>query len=913
MNKRRFFLRLLNVRPSEWKVVTKLFWLQFFMGTGIAFFFTASFSHFLEKFSASQLAWVMIISSPLLFITGWVFNKFEHRMHLIRVGTVVIILMSTSILFFQLSSNRIEDDWYYYLMFAWYYVLYLASNLCFWSITSTLFDVRQSKRLFAVISGGDIPAKFIGYTIAYFFVKTLGALSMLWPAFLFMLGSLPFLYYLSKLDVIHHHEHHTDHNVQFIQGKGLKAFIKRYTLNTLIRRLAVLTFIISAALAIINYAFYTEIKEGRHNDKELSSFIILFMAGSQFIALLVKIIFTGRIVTSIGIKRSLLVTPLILITLLTIIISAIYIGGESNLVFYTFGIAAIAIEVLRTAITNPVFLTVMQPLNPNARSKAHAIVKGIMDPFAFLFAGILLVLINLKTGNELLVICFILAGLTLSWLLSVFLVNMSYHDTLLKTISSRFFSQDEFKLSDEEIQQQILKKIKTGKEIEIINILQMLNSHISDASKEIIFKLLDHPSYNIRKATLLLIQNRNIKGAENKLKWLTDHDENKEIQYLAAQSLCKEQNEHHHQKHYLHHHDPTIRIAAITGMLKSNNKENRQRAEELIGHLIRSDRINDKQMAITILSEVKDSYCHPHYTDLFTADRDIRIHAFKAIGSAATNLLLEGLMKFFRQHPLHVAAALHAAGEKSITVILENILHTNDPSYKEKLIITLGKIGGNKAQSTLLDLLEMYPADSGIIAKALHRSHYKATEITEIKLEEISFAYINYAIELLYMQKQLQEESEKYAVINSSLNIELAEIRTIIICLFGCLYDHEKAFKIKQGLEMKKKENVANAMELLEMTVKKELAIPFNLLYEPGDIEQRYNSLKSFLPANKIDQDENIFSKILTERPILYNAWTKASTMYISKKTNTEIDPSLINKFSHSENLLLKETALYAQ
>jgi len=207
----------------------------------------------------------------------------------------------------------------------------------------------------------------------------------------------------------------------------------------------------------------------------------------------------------------------------------------------------------------------------------------------------------------------------------------------------------------------------------------------------------------------------------------------------------------------------------------------------------------------------------------------------------------------------------------------------------------------------------MYPADSGVIAKALQRSRYKATPRTEKKLEEITLAHINYAVELLYMQKQIQTQDGKYAVINGSLNIELTEIRNILICLFGCLYDHEKAFKIRQGLEMRKKENVANAMEVLEMTVKKEFAMPFNLVYEPGDIEQRYNSLRNFLAVDQIEQVENIFSKILDEKPILYNAWTKASTMYISKKTKTGIDVSLINKFTHSENLLLKETALYAQ
>ncbi|HWN88079.1 MAG TPA: hypothetical protein VNM35_03415 [Chitinophagaceae bacterium] len=911
MNRRPFLLKLLNVRPSEWKVVSQLFWLQFFMGTGIAFFFTASFSHFLEKFSASQVAWVMIVSSPLLFFTGWVFNKFEHRMHLTRVGTIVIILMAISILILQLSSNWIKDDWFYYLTFAWYYVLYLASNLCFWSITSTLFDVRESKRLFAVISGGDVPAKFIGYTMAYFFVTAIGPLNMLWPAFAFMLGALPFLYQLSKSGVVHHHHHHHADHVEFIQGKGFKVFVKRFTLNTLIRRLAVLTFIISASLAIINYAFYTEVKE--QHDKDLSTFIIQFMAASQIIALLVKIILTGRIVTSIGIKKSLLITPLVLLGLLIIIISAIYAASESKLIFYAFGVAAIAVEVLRTTITNPVFLTVMQPLNPNARSKAHAIVKGIMDPFAFLFSGILLIFINsLKPGNELLIICYILAFFGAGWIVSILLVNRSYHQTLLKAISSRFFSQDEFKLSDEEIQQQILKKIKTGNETEIINILQMLNTQISGSSKEIIFQLLDHPSTNIKKVTLLLLQTRNIRGAEVKLKFLADHDNNKEIQILAVQSLCKEQTEHHHLKHYLHHHDAGIKAAALMGMLKSNDKENRQYAENIITDLIQSNHTKEKQTALQVLTDVKDVYCHPHLGELFTADRSLRLAALKAIGGSATQLLLESVMTYFKEHPLHVGASLQAAGEKSIPFILKAISNNDNNSFlREKLIIVLGKIGGNNAQATLFELLEKYPYDAGTIAKSLHRSRFSATEETQEKLEEISLAYIIYGSELLYMQSLL-EHNKNYSLLNSSLNIELTEIRNVLICLFGCLYDHEKAFKIKQGLDMKKKESVANAMELIDMIVKKELAIPFNKLYEPTDIEYRSNSLKSYLPADKVSQAQDIFSKILEEKPILYNVWTKACSMYISKKTSVAVSPGLIEKFKNSENLLLKETALYA-
>ena len=82
---------------------------------------------------------------------------------------------------------------------------------------------------------------------------------------------------------------------------------------------------------------------------------------------------------------------------------------------------------------------------------------------------------------------------------------------------------------------------------------------------------------------------------------------------------------------------------------------------------------------------------------------------------------------------------------------------------------------------------------------------------------------------------------------------------------------------------------------------------------QSNDIEYRSNSLKSFLPPDKVSQAQEILSKILEEKPISYNVWTKACTMYISKKTSAAVTPGLIEKFIHSENLLLKETALYAQ
>jgi hypothetical protein len=76
-------------------------------------------------------------------------------------------------------------------MIAWFNMLYLLNNLEFWGITSLLFDVRQSKRLFGLISSGDIPAKFVGYTMALLLVSYIGTANLLWVGFFCMLASLP--------------------------------------------------------------------------------------------------------------------------------------------------------------------------------------------------------------------------------------------------------------------------------------------------------------------------------------------------------------------------------------------------------------------------------------------------------------------------------------------------------------------------------------------------------------------------------------------------------------------------------------------------------------------------------------------------------------------------------------------------
>jgi hypothetical protein len=97
------------------------------------------------------------------------------------------------------------------------------------------------------------------------------------------------------------------------------------------------------------------------------------------------------------------------------------------------------------------------------------------------------------------------------------------------------------------------------------------------------------------------------------------------------------------------------------------------------------------------------------------------------------------------------------------------------------------------------------------------------------------------------------------------------------------VYDREKMNQVKYGLSVKG-DSTANAMEIIELTVKKDIGRLFNTLFEGTSVEQRCESLRALFADGEFRHIDQILSRILSEKPIDYYSWTKACSMYISKK-----------------------------
>lgn len=920
------WLKLFNVHTHEWEIVKKLFWLQFFQGAGISFFFTSEFTRFIIKYPVHQLPWVMILSAVLLWIAGFLYTRFEHRTPFQRFNLSILAIMAGSMLLIWIGSHYFEQDWFFYLSLAWFYVLYLLDSLVFWGIAAQLFDIRQSKRLFGIISAGDIPAKFIGYTLAGVVVSFTGINNLLLIGLGCIICSFPIFLSIARSEEktfshhghghAHHHGHHSTKHVHHSGRHVVGNLVQNFLNTSIILKIAVVSLLAAACMVLVNYGFYAKVKEAYHDDLQLATFIALFKAGLSIAALVTKTVFTGRLATNLGVRYSLYVTPVAMLILIGIVLLVGNTTAEGNTIFYLFGAISIAVDVLRTSINTPVLLTAMQPLPTHERLRAHNIVKGIMDPFSNLLCGIiLLVMFAIQKEVNLISLCYVLLVLGAGWIIGIILVNKDYVHMLIKTISSRYFSQEEFTLNDPETIQKIREKIHSGSYPEVLSILQMVSSKQSPLSTELLADFLRHPAQEVKLEAIKLIGGRQLSLLKEDLQAMLQDSTPEPVKLEAIKTLCRLAESTTVLHTYISSQDPGIRKAAIIGMLSNHRAATKLSAEVELQHLLCSANLEELFTGIAILQEVQEDYDHPDHARLLTHDHpDIRKKAIQAVGAGASDQTLEALITQLGKSDKLVYIALQRAGKKAIPHIARALsLDVSGSAKQQRLISLCGKIGGPQAQELLLQTLKTSPEESGEAIKALYRSKYSATKGERQFFEEIARAYLKYAVELLQMQQALWGRDQPSSIVFNAIELELLEIREVLLGLFSILYNREQIRKVRSGLQANQKESIANAMEIIELTVRKDIGRYFNIIYEKIPLDRKCDELKALHTDLHYQQTNQVLQRILSEQPILYQDWTKACSMYISKKYGLPLESSLFDKYLEADTIILQETARYAR
>jgi ATP:ADP antiporter, AAA family len=893
------------IRKSEIRLVEKLFIFEFFQGAAIALYFTTAISIFLEQKPTSELPFVFILSAILLWIFGFIYSKLESKVPFRTVILTVLFFNLAAIVLFRLLMQHQADTWFLFLFLAFFNVLYLLNNLEFWGLSALLFDVRQSKRLFGIVSAGDIPAKMLGYLIAFVMIPFIGTANLLWVAALLM--SIAFIIYQPLMSIanVDRLEKPSPHHRATFSIKSISLALK---VNPLIRKIALVSFFSFCCMITVVFVFYGYVKQEFENDKDLATFFAIFFAIVRGLTLLIKLAGTNRLVNKIGLKKSLVFTPVLLFFLC---LPALYFSGQDNFVntFYMFGVVAVMLEVLRSAILTPVLLSSMQPLPTHQRLRGHTIIKGFMDPVAFFFTGIVLLILPSVEGKvDFSLVSLFLLLMIIGWIYFSLSVEKDYINTLKVAVRDRTLNARDISITDKDSLSYLMNRLMTGSEKEAISVLQLISSQPA-FNKEFLENALNHKSSNVQlyalniiklqKATELLPAVKNLLQATGDTKQLSHV-----INTISAIAPKEDLSE------YINHPDPEVAHSAILALLlQSDLKTNKNAASEL-ENLFASTDSKDRIKALQLAGELNS---HTYSSKVVEMMKDpspvVRQASRKAAAKIGTAELINALLIEYAStnNGAEILEALASGGPSTLSGIKDFLFqHKCNGAKSRKLVSLLGKMGGTDAVKLLEECLRRFPENANPILLSLHQANIKSSDsekqyILTIRENLVAASHMVFKI-------QFATQHYTHQIVTRALELELLEIRNKCLWLFSFLYDSEKIKRAQIGFDLNTKESVANALELINVTVPKEFAIPFSILYENAPIEDKCMQLRKSVHPPLLT-DAALVKNILFDVDYIFNSWTKSCVLYSLAENKVGVNMEFIEPFRNSENKVLKNTA----
>ncbi|WP_055562174.1 HEAT repeat domain-containing protein [Hymenobacter sp. AT01-02] len=376
----------LGVRSREVKTVWLFFLHNFLLGIGTILVYVVANVILLEHNPARSLPLGYGMGALAMLGVGQLYTYAEHRWPLrtLATRTLGVVVCFTGLLgTLLLLGHSVTAA---VVLMAGYRVIYLLTNLEFWGLSAVVFNVRQGRRLFSVISSGDMPAKALGAVLAIFVHAQLDLLFLLLVAFgayVAALGTQRLVFQSHVVEV-------RPAPVRPAAPESAPVFRGVLGSMPLVACMGLSGLAITAVATGVEFSFLVHVKQKLQDQNTVLQYVGGVLALTYLAALLGKLLLTRQGLDRLGLPRTLLLLPLTALAGVALFgaLPLLDVGPAGRLVYFC--ALYLGLEVLRRAVFEPVFLVLFQPLAPVARLRGHTLVKGVYEPLGMGLTGLLL-------------------------------------------------------------------------------------------------------------------------------------------------------------------------------------------------------------------------------------------------------------------------------------------------------------------------------------------------------------------------------------------------------------------------------------------------------------------------------------------------------------------------------------------
>ena len=712
-------LHIINLRPNE--AARTLLMFAFYTATsmGILWLEVSSAALFLDKYGADSLPWIYIFSAGIGFSLSFVYSWMQRFLPLRWVIVLIAILMAVPILLFRWGL-AIEPllPITVFAMRLWSEAIYGLNDLNVAITANQLFNIREIKRTFPLVSSGNLVADVLSGFSIYLLISLVGLKNVLLLSFIIVMVGAAILLYLGQ-----NYKHafpdslkrQTDiggdpHSAQRLRGSMGKYVILLFSFFALAQVL----------MYLIEFEYLSQLELNLEGE-EIAAFLGIFSGLLGLIELSTQWFTSSRLIERQGVFTTISILPLAIfgVTGLTLIGSYPPLLGR-NALFLGLILLKFFDEWLRYTLLASTRPILFQPIPDSQRTALQSLVGGIAEPVSMGLTGVL-ILIVLAIWDALgwarpflqarIFLIFIAIG-ALVWLGALFWLRSRYlsllvmsaergllsvSDANLRVLKRAFVEQLEQpgSIADKRSCIELLCHIDPGGVGEIL--APTLSSLPPPLQRQSLEAMLDYPNRDYLDAVRPLVsasQPPEILALSLRYVWLTEDSPDTETLQAYLPPMV----------------DPVVRGTAASLLLKHGNPREKNEATNTLRQMLTHERERERVMGCRALGEADYLQSLRLYIPNLLQDESLRVRRALLEAIAATNLkeYYPSLLKALQYKSTREAAvqALTRLGNDALPMLEALAIDGYRPEIlRSQAWQVMGNIGTTEALDCLIDNL----------------------------------------------------------------------------------------------------------------------------------------------------------------------------------------------------------------
>jgi len=393
LSRKATIFNILNIKEGEGTMILLPIIYSFFTGAALAFFVTSATSLFLSSFERDMLPLAFIAAGVLVWLSGLLFSRFQRQIKFTKVLTGSILFLLISVILFLSIYISTTSVIAIFLLYAWIRVFAYIHAITFWGLSGRLFSLRQGKRVFGLITGGEVFASILSFFSVPILLKIIDTEDLLYiSGATLLIGFLILIYIVKKYSI----KLSEVKNVNITREKGEKRKAVFFQ-NKYYKLFFLIAFLPIFAQFFVDFIFQAQAKIEFPARESLTAFVGLFFGVSAVVEFVLKTFISGRLMNKYGMKFGLLAFPVMLI--FSFVLASVFglFYGAVSLFFSFVSLGRLFTRAVRTSFNDPATQILYQPLPPEERISFQNKVESGPKAFASIAAGvILLIFVNIS-------------------------------------------------------------------------------------------------------------------------------------------------------------------------------------------------------------------------------------------------------------------------------------------------------------------------------------------------------------------------------------------------------------------------------------------------------------------------------------------------------------------------------------